>query len=38
LDELLSGWEPERHAEIRSMVDELARSLARDIPQPVVRD
>jgi DNA-binding MarR family transcriptional regulator len=38
LDELLFGWEPERHAEIRGMVDELARSLARDIPQPVAHD
>jgi EmrB/QacA subfamily drug resistance transporter len=34
LYELLSGWEPERHAEIRRVVDELARSLADGIPQP----
>ena len=32
LNELLSGWEPERHAEIRSIVDHLARSLANEIP------
>ena len=35
LNELLSGWEPERHAEIRSIVDELAGSLATEFPQPV---
>ena len=34
LEELLAGWEPERHAEIRRMVDELADSFARDMPRP----
>ena len=38
LNELLSGWEPERHAEIRSIVDELAGSLATEFPQPISRD
>jgi EmrB/QacA subfamily drug resistance transporter len=37
LNDLLSGWEPERHAEIRRIVDELARSFANEIPQPVTR-
>jgi EmrB/QacA subfamily drug resistance transporter len=35
LETLLAGWTPEQHAEIRRMVDELARSLAADIPRPV---
>ena len=34
LNGLLAGWEPERHAEIRRLVDELARSLASEVPQP----
>ena len=34
LNGLLAGWEPERHAEIRRLVDELARSLATEVPQP----
>ena len=34
LNELLAGWEPERHDEIRDIVDELARSLSNEIPQP----
>jgi EmrB/QacA subfamily drug resistance transporter len=34
LNDLLSGWEPERQAEIQRMVDQLARSLANEIPQP----
>ena len=34
LEELLNGWAPEKHAEIERMVDELARSLAADIPRP----
>jgi hypothetical protein len=38
LNDLLSGWEPERHAEIRSIVDELAGSLATEFPQPISRD
>ncbi len=37
LNDLLSGWEPERHAEIRRIVDQLARSLASEIPQPATR-
>jgi EmrB/QacA subfamily drug resistance transporter len=36
LNDLLAGWEPERHAEIRRMVDELARSFASEIPQPAI--
>jgi EmrB/QacA subfamily drug resistance transporter len=34
LDELLNGWAPEQHDEIRSMVEELARSFAADVPRP----
>ena len=34
LNELLSGWEPERHDEIRRLVDELAHSFASEIPVP----
>lgn len=34
LEELLDGWAPEKHAEIRRMVDELADSYAREIPRP----
>jgi MFS family permease len=34
LNDLLAGWEPEQHAEIRRLVDEVARSFATDIPQP----
>ena len=34
LDELLAGWAPEQHDEIRRMVDELARSFAADVPRP----
>ena len=37
LEGLLSGWEPERHAEILRMVDQLARSLADEIPRPATR-
>jgi hypothetical protein len=36
LNELLSGWEPERHAEIKRLVDELAHSYASEIPVPTV--
>jgi DNA-binding MarR family transcriptional regulator len=32
LNELLSGWEPERQAEIQKIVDDLARSFASEIP------
>ena len=34
LNDLLSGWEPEHHAEIQRIVDQLARSLANEAPQP----
>jgi MFS family permease len=34
LDELLAGWAPEQHADIRRMVDDLARSFAADVPRP----
>jgi hypothetical protein len=34
LNELLAGWEPEQHAELERMVDELARDLAARIPTP----
>ena len=34
LNELLSGWEPERHDEIKRLVDELAHSYASEIPVP----
>ena len=34
LNELLTGWAPERHAEIRRMVDELADSFASEMPRP----
>ena len=33
LNELLAGWEPERHAEIRRIVDELAHSFASEVPK-----
>jgi DNA-binding MarR family transcriptional regulator len=35
LNELLAGWKPERHAEIRRIVDELARSFASEVPKRV---
>jgi DNA-binding MarR family transcriptional regulator len=38
LNDLLSGWEPERHAEIRRIVDQLARSFANEIPQRATRN
>jgi EmrB/QacA subfamily drug resistance transporter len=34
LNELLAGWEPQRHEDIRRMVEELADSFARDMPRP----
>ena len=34
LEELLDGWEPDRHVAIRTLVDELAGSFARELPQP----
>src|SRR4051794_10453256 len=33
LSELLDGWEPEQHAEVRGMLDRLARQLVVEIPQ-----
>jgi hypothetical protein len=32
LAELLEGWEPERHDEVRAMLDRLARDLVVEIP------
>ena len=37
LNALLAGWEPERHAEIRTLVEELASSFASAVPQPAAR-
>ena len=34
LEELLDGWEPDRHVAIRTLVEELAGSFARELPQP----
>ncbi len=34
LRELLDGWEPERHAELRELIDRLARDLVREMPAP----
>jgi EmrB/QacA subfamily drug resistance transporter len=34
LAELLEGWEPEQHAEVRAMLDRLARELGTEIPDP----
>jgi EmrB/QacA subfamily drug resistance transporter len=34
LRELLDGWEPEQHAELRELVDKLGRDLASGIPAP----
>jgi EmrB/QacA subfamily drug resistance transporter len=31
---LLDGWEPERHEELRALVDRLARALVVDMPTP----
>jgi hypothetical protein len=33
LAELLDGWEPELHDDVRAMLDELARELVAEIPQ-----
>ncbi len=33
LAELLDGWEPEKHDEVKSMLDELARELVAEIPE-----
>jgi EmrB/QacA subfamily drug resistance transporter len=35
LRELLAGWNPDEQAELRRLVDELARDLVADIPKPV---
>jgi hypothetical protein len=32
LDDLLEGWEPERHEEVKAMLDRLARELVAEIP------
>jgi EmrB/QacA subfamily drug resistance transporter len=34
LTELLEGWEPEKHAEVKAMLDRLARELVVEIPPP----
>ena len=34
LVETLAGWKPEQHADIRAMLDELAATLTREMPQP----
>lgn len=33
LEELLRGWQPEKHAEIKSLIDSLAHSLVREMPE-----
>ena len=33
LAELLDGWEPERHDEVRTMLDRLSRELVAEVPQ-----
>jgi hypothetical protein len=37
LEELLEGWEPEKHDEVRAMLDGLARSLVHEIPETAPR-
>jgi len=37
LRELLAGWNPDEHAELRALLDGLARAFARDIPAQPVR-
>jgi hypothetical protein len=32
LAELLEGWEPEKHDDVRAMLDRLARELSSEIP------
>ncbi len=32
LEELLSGWEPEAHEEVRDLIDRLARNVVRQMP------
>jgi predicted MarR family transcription regulator len=34
LRELLAGWDPDRHAEVQQLVDELGRDLVSEIPTP----
>jgi hypothetical protein len=34
LTELLEGWQPEKHDEVRAMLDRLARELVVEIPPP----
>ena len=34
LAELLEGWEPEKHDEVKAMLDRLARELVTEIPPP----
>jgi DNA-binding MarR family transcriptional regulator len=35
LRELLSGWDPESHAQLQELVDKLARDLVSEIPRPI---
>jgi MFS family permease len=37
LAELLEGWEPEQHDEVRRMLDRLARELVAEIPVTILR-
>jgi DNA-binding MarR family transcriptional regulator len=34
LRELLSGWDPDSHAQLQELVDKLARDLVSEIPRP----
>ena len=34
LDELLAGWKPEEHADVRALLDRLAAALVREMPLP----
>jgi DNA-binding MarR family transcriptional regulator len=34
LRELLDGWEPDEHAELRQLIDRLGRDLVSEIPSP----
>ena len=34
LRELLSGWDPDEHPQLRELIDKLGRDLVREIPAP----
>jgi hypothetical protein len=34
LQDLLSGWDPEAHAQLQELVDRLSRDLVSEIPEP----